>query len=180
MKALKSFLSELRLYVCNHIVANIPSHFVRLSFYRHIMGFELASGVAIHLGARFDCARGIKIAENSVINENCRLDSRGSISIGKNVAITAETIILTADHDINTPDFRGRVRPVVIEDYVFVGTRAMILPGVTLHRGAVVAAGAVVSRDVQALDIVGGVPAREIGKRSPDLNYKTAYRRLFH
>lgn len=180
MRAMKSFLGELRLYVCNHIVASIPSHYLRLAFYRRIMGFQLAEEVTIHLGARFDCARGLKIGAHSVINENCRLDPRGGITIGSNVAIAAETIILTADHDLNTPDFRGRIRPVVIEDYVFVGTRALILSGVTLHRGAVIAAGAVVSRDVQALDIVGGVPAREIGKRSPDLDYVTTYRRLFH
>jgi len=161
-------------------VARIPFHFVRLAFYRHIMGFELGHGVAIHLGSRFDCARGLTIGTNSVVNENCRLDPRGGISIGNNVAITAETIILTADHDINNPYFGGRVRPVVIEDYVFIGTRAMILPGITVHRGAVVAAGAVVSRDVQALDVVGGVPARKIGKRKDDLNYVTSYCRLFH
>ena len=63
---------------------------------------------------------------------------------------------------------------------MFIGTRALILPGVTLHREVIVAAGAVVRRDLQALTVVGGVPAREIGKRNPDLNYRTAYRRLLH
>jgi len=173
-------LSELRLYVCNHLVASIPSRRIRLSFYRRIMGFQLEDGVAIHLGASFDCARGLKIGRASVVNEKCRLDPRGGITIGNNVAIAAQTIILTADHDLNAPDFRGRERPVVIEDFVFIGTRAMILPGVTLCRGAVVAAGAVVSRDVKALDIVGGVPARSIGTRNPALSYTTDYSRCLH
>jgi maltose O-acetyltransferase len=180
MKALKSFFSQLRVYVCNHIVAKIPSHCLRLAFYRHIMGFQLEDRVAIHLGARFDCARGLKIGRGSVVNENCRLDPRGGITIGSNVAIAAETIILTADHDPNTPDFRGRVRPVVIEDSVFIGTRAMILSNVTLHRGAIVAAGAVVSRDVQTLNIVGGIPARAIGTRNHELSYTAEYAPLLH
>lgn len=58
---------------------------------------------------------------------------------------------------------------MVIEDYIFIGTRAMVWAGVTLHREAVVAAGAVVSRDVASLDIVGGAPARTVGKRNTDL-----------
>ena len=144
------------------------------------MDFQLEDGASIHLGVHFDCTRGLKIGTNSVINRNCRLDPRGGIIIGKNVAIAPETIILTADHDLNTPDFLGRVRPVLIQDYVFIGTRAMILPGVTLHRGSVVAAGAVVSRDVPALEMVGGVPARPIGKRNPELSYVTKYTRLLH
>jgi len=177
---MKAFFSEFRLYVCNHIVAHIPSHFVRLAFYRRIMGFQLDEGVAIHLGARFDCARGLKIGANSVINENCRLDPRGGIAIGKSVAIAAGTIILTADHDPDSRDFAGRIRPVAIADRVWVGTRAMIMPGVTIGEGAIVAAGAVATKNVQAFLIVAGIPARPLRQRSKDLSYHQAYARLFH
>ena len=59
------------------------------------------------------------------------------------------------------------------------GTRALILPGVTLHRGAIVAAGAIVTKDVPSMAIVAGNPARQIGVRNPALNYTTAYNRLF-
>ena len=177
---MRSFFSELRLYVCNHFVSRFPSELVRIIYYRRIMDFEIGNGVTIQLGARFDCTRGLNIRSNCVINKGCRLDSRGGIQIGSNVSISEDVCILTADHDPNTSDFRGRTRPVVIEDYVFIGTRAMILPGVTLHRGAIVAAGAVVSRDGAALDIVGGIPARTIGKRNPDLAYVAEYSRFFH
>jgi hypothetical protein len=80
MKAVKYFLAELQLYLCNHVVAYTPFHCLRLPFYRHIMGFQLGAGVAIHMGTRFDCSRGVKIGTNSVINENCRLDPRGGIN----------------------------------------------------------------------------------------------------
>jgi maltose O-acetyltransferase len=68
---------------------------------------------------------------------------------------------------------------VVLEDHVFIGTRAMILPGVTVARGAVVGAGSVVAKNVLPLTIVAGSPAREIGQRNPDLNYQLDYHRLF-
>lgn len=60
-----------------------------------------------------------------------------------------------------------------------IGTRSIILPGVSLGRGSVVAAGAVVARKVDALSVVAGVPAKQIKKRSSDFDYKTEYRRIF-
>jgi maltose O-acetyltransferase len=69
---------------------------------------------------------------------------------------------------------------VVIEDHAWLGTRAMVLPGVTVGRGAVVAAGAVVTKDVPPYTIVGGVPARVIGQRTTDLRYQFDYFRLLH
>ena len=177
---MRPFLSEIRLFCCNHIVSHIPSHRLRMLFYRKIMRFNLGERATVFLNCRFDCANGLTIGSTSVINQGCRLDSRGGLCIGNNVSISEQVCILTADHDPNTPDFRGRVRPVVIEDHVFIGTRAMILPGVTLYRGAIIAAGAVVSRNVKAMDIVGGVPARSIGTRNPGISYMAEYSRFLH
>ena len=61
--------------------------------------------------------------------------------------------------------------PVKIEDYAWLGTRATVLAGVTIGRGAVVATGAVVTRDVEAYTVVAGIPARKIGERPRDLAY---------
>src|SRR5205085_1627321 len=102
------------------------------------------------------CKGGLKIGRNCVINQKCRLDPRGGITIGDNVSISAEVCVLTGDHDPSAPDFASRNSPVFIHDYVFVGTRAMILRGVTVGRGAVIAAGAVVTKDVGELSIVAG------------------------
>ena len=127
----------------------------------------------------FDSARNLSIGKSSVINQRCRIDTRGSVTIGSNVSISQEVIILTGDHCSESPDFPFRSRAVVIEDYVWIGTTVMILPGVTIGEGAVVAAGATVHKTVPPYTIVGGVPAKFIKKRPRDLNYKIDYRRLF-
>ena len=87
---------------------------------------------------------------------------------------------MTADHNVNSSRFEGQNKAVIIEDYVWVGTRAMILPGVTLGHGAVVAAGAVVTKSIPAFEIWGGIPARKIGERNSDLRYLVNYKRVFH
>lgn len=167
------------LYFTNRVVAHIPSHFIRLLFYRYLLGFKIASGGTIFMEAWFDTKDFFKMGQNSVINQKCHLDNRGGITIGENVAISSEVCILTADHDLQISNFPGRIRPVNIEDYVFIGTRALILPGVTLGKGSVVAAGAVVTKSVSPFTIVAGIPAKPIGRRQTDLNYCTRYRRLF-
>lgn len=175
----KTFLSELRIYICNEWIATIPSHRFRNFYYRKVMKFKFEQSCSIHMHCVVDCAENLVIGENSVINAKCRLDNRGGIVIGENVSISQEVLILTADHDVNAADFAGRSLPVRIQDYVWIGTRAVILPGVTIGKGALIAAGAVVTKDVIPYAIVAGVPARVIKMRRTDLNYETKYRRLF-
>lgn len=171
--------SEALLYVCNRVVAKVPSHTARLGFYRRFMKFRIGRESYIHMDAWFDSRGGLEIGANSVINQRCRLDTRGGISLGQNVSVSAEVCILTADHDPQRPDFSGRVAPVVIHDYAFIGTRALILRGVTIGRGAVVAAGAIVTKSVAPFEIVGGSPAKRLGFRAPELNYTIRYDRFF-
>ena len=126
----------------------------------------------------FDCTVHFSIGENSVINGKCRMDNKSRITIGSNVSISQEVMVLSADHDPDSPVFASRDLPVVINDYVFIGSRAIILPGVTIGEGAVVAAGAVVHKDVEPYTIVGGVPAKFIKMREKGLSYRLSYRRL--
>ncbi|PTT02660.1 acyltransferase [Pedobacter sp. HMWF019] len=176
---LKGLLSEWRLYLCNEWVAGFPSQRIRNFYYRKIMHLDLGTGCSVFMHCSFDCARNLSIGANSVINQKCRLDNRGRISIGENVSISQEVLILTADHDTEAADFKGREKPVRIEDFVWIGTRAIILPGVTIGYGALIAAGAVVNKDVAPYSIVGGVPAKLLKTRRKDLNYQTKYKRLF-
>jgi maltose O-acetyltransferase len=169
-----------RLYVANRIVSKIPSHLLRLWFYRQVMKAEIGECTSIFMDAWLDSPGGLKIGFASTVNQRCRLDSRGGLTIGNHVSISAEVCILTAEHDVHAPDFIGVKAAVAIGDYVFIGTRAMILPGVTLGEGSVVAAGAVVTKDVEPYSIVAGIPARKIGNRQSELSYSVEYRRLFH
>lgn len=167
------------MFLCNSFIAHVPSHTLRKAFYRGVMRFRIGPRSYIFSGARFDTRGAFDLGSGSTINEECRLDNRGGITIGDNVSISAQVCILTADHDPRSPSFAGRERPVRIDDYAFIGTRALILPGVTIGRGAIIAAGAVVTKNVAALKIVAGSPAREIGTRDPALDYQVEYCRLF-
>jgi len=171
---------EAQMYVCNRVVARTPSHRLRLAFYRKAMRFRIDQDSYIFMDAWFNTPGDFVMGHHSVINQKCRLDNRGGLTIGNTVSISAQVCILTADHDPNSRDFSGRTAPVVIEDYTFVGTRAMIMPGVTIGRGAIVAAGSIVTKDVPEFTIVAGVPAKPIGERNKDLDYSIDYGVWFH
>jgi len=117
----------------------------------------------------------INIGDNVVINRHVYLDGRIGLRIKNNVSISPEVYILSMEHDPNNPFFATRGGEVIIDDHVWIGARAIILPGVHIGEGAVVAAGAVVTRDVEPYQIVGGVPARLIAERSKDIQYRLKY-----
>jgi maltose O-acetyltransferase len=153
-------------------VGHIPSHHVRTFFYR-LGGMWIGQGSSIHMGAVFYDIKHISVGEDTIIGENAVLDGRDKLVIGNHVDIASEVMIYNCQHDIHDKDFAAKPEQVVIHDYVFIGPRAIILPGVTLGKGAVVAAGAVVTKNVPDFAIVGGIPAKVIGERkSKDLQYK--------
>jgi maltose O-acetyltransferase len=99
------------------------------------------------------------------INHGCVFDALGSIDIGNEVSFGHEVLITTSTHRIGTPERRGGLvepDPVRVGHGAWVGSRAVILPGVEVGDGAIVAAGAVVTRSVPPNVIVGGTPARVI------------------
>lgn len=158
--------------MCLRCVGHVPLHHVRRFFYR-LAGMWIGKGSSIHTGAVFYHAKNISIGEDSIIGENAVLDGREKLKIGNHVDIASEVMIYNGQHDIHDESFKGVFAPVTIKDYVFIGPRAIILPGVTLGKGSVVGAGAVVTKDVPDFAIVGGVPAKIIGEReTKDLHYK--------
>lgn len=172
-------LSEFRIYICNHVMNKIPSHTLRLWFYKNAMKFKIGNNTSIHMGCTFDCCRNLIIGDCTVINSKCRIDNRGGVTIGDNVSISQDVIILTADHDINDVAFTGNSRKVIIGNYTWIGTRAMVLPGLTIGEGSVIGAGSTVTKDVPSHTVVVGNPAKFIKNRSQELKYNPSYRRLF-
>ncbi len=168
---LKTILIELLVFVL-HVIGCIPVHHLRRFFYR-LAGIKIGQGSTIHTYARFYNPANIKIGNDTIIGENAVLDGRDSLIIGDHVDIASEVMIYNSEHDIESPGFHSEQKPVLIHDYVFIGPRAIILPGVIIGRAAVVAAGAVVTKNVDDYQIVAGVPAKVIGERkNKNLHYK--------
>lgn len=160
-------------------IGHIPSHLIRKLFYI-LSGVKIGKGSTIHMWANFFQPNGVSIGEDTIIGEHVFLDGRAPLIIGDHVDIASQVLIYNSEHDINSEDFLAITKPVEIDDYVFIGPRVIILPGVKIGKGAVVAAGAVVTKDVFEYTIVGGVPAQVIGERKiKDLHYKLGRARLF-
>ena len=110
-----------------------------------------------------DYGRNITLGKGVFINEGCCFQDQGGIEIGDNALIGKQVVIATLNHDLN-PEKRKNMlpAPVKIGNNVWIGAHATILAGVTIGDNAVVAAGAVVTKDVPANTVVGGVPAKVI------------------
>lgn len=146
------------------IIGYVPFGFIRMFFYR-MANMQIGDATIINMGARIYKSSGITIGDDCVIGENIILDGRAPLTIGDHVDIASEVMIYNSEHDIHDATFKAIEAPVKIGDYVFIGPRAIILPGVTIGDRAVVGAGAVVTKDVPEGAIVGGVPAKVIGER---------------
>ncbi len=175
---IRAVMEEFSVWIMN-TAGVVPSHSFRKAVYG-LGGIGLGEGSVIHTGAVFYTIGNIRIADDSIIGEKAILDGRGGLEIGSHVDIASEVMIYTSQHDINDPGFKPVHAKVFVEDYVFIGPRAIILPGVTLGRGSVVAAGAVVTKSVEPYSVVAGVPAKKIAERRlQDLHYRLGRARLF-
>lgn len=173
-----SYVSDLDLFFLR-LVGWIPLHTIRVIFYK-LDGVKIGRNAHIHMGTQFFNPRNVEIGDGTIVGQNAFLDGRDKLKIGKHVDIASDVLIYNSEHDINSNDFAPIHAPVEIGDYAFIGPRAIILPGVHIAKGSVVAAGAVVTKDTEEFDIVGGVPAKAIGKRkNTDPNYVLGRSRLF-
>lgn len=160
------------------LTSKIPSHHVRMFLLRNLFGLKAEKGVVMYSGFKIRKPKKIQIGKGTVVGFNSELDGRRGLIIGNNVNISSDVKIYTLQHDYNDADFKVSGAKVVIGDYAWISVRAIVLPGVSIGRGAVVAAGSVVTKDIPDLAVVGGVPAREISKRKDDLNYNPATHRI--
>jgi acetyltransferase-like isoleucine patch superfamily enzyme len=160
----------------NGFIGHFPSRKIRTGFLRlWLSGLGSKSGV--QMGCRIYNGRKVWIGAHTVINHGCLIDGRRhAVRIGDNASIGPEAVILTLGHDPQSPDFALKGGDVTIGDRAFIGYRAIILPATTIGQGAVVGAGAVVTKNVEPYTIVAGNPARVIGQRNRELSYVLNFR----
>jgi maltose O-acetyltransferase len=112
----------------------------------------------------------LTLGDGVCINDDAWINAVGGVTIGDNVLIGPKTVIHSANHKFSDPETpiseQGHtLKPVVIEDDVWIGASSVILAGVTIGEGAVVGAGSVVTKDVEAYTVVAGNPTQVIGTR---------------
>lgn len=153
-------------------VGFIPIHTIRKIFYI-ASGIDMPFNSTIHIGANFFNPSNIKIGHDTIIGDHCFMDGRAKLIIGNHVGIASQVLIYNDEHNIHSDNYENSFGSVTIGDYVFIGPRSIILPNVNISKGAVIAAGAVVTKDVPEFEIWGGIPAQKISDRkNKNPNYK--------
>ena len=161
-------------FIVNDILPHIPSWSLR-RLYLRVVGCRIGKGSFIMKHVYIQSPNRLVIGNHSHINRDCILDARANITIGDNVSLSYRVNVITGSHDFQKPDFPSNKKPIYIDDYVWAGVGSSILSGVHVGKGAVICAGAVVTKDVEPFTVVGGVPAKKIANRNPDLDYHCAW-----
>ena len=153
----------------------IPSFLIRNLMYKSFFGVSMGHRVTIHYGAEIRAHKKLVVGDGCIVGDKCLLDARNTLTLGKNVNISSNCSIYTAQHDHRDPWFRVKNNcnlGVKIDDRVWIGANVVVLPSVHIGEGAVVASGAVVTKDVAPYTMVAGIPARYICDRNRDLKYE--------
>lgn len=135
---------------------------------------DIQKGAVIYYGCEIREPSRIHIGERSIIGDNSILDGRNEIYIGEDVVFASNVRIWTEQHDHRDPWFRCETqekKPVIIDKHAWIGSHTIILHSVHIGEGAVVAAGAVVTKDVPPFTLVAGIPAKPVSARNKDLKY---------
>ncbi len=158
----------------NVVINKIPSRHFR-KWIDCLMGARIGKGSFLFRRTEVLFPKGLYVGDNSSVGWFVLLDARGGLFIGDNVSVASYVKFVTGSHDINSSHFEARFLPIYVDNYAWICTGATICQNVHIGEGAVIAAGAVVVEDVEPYTIVGGVPAKRIGKRKKqELFYHTS------
>lgn len=166
----KRFADALIYIFLNYFVAYIPVWTIRKFFYK-LFRMKIGKKSRIYMKCIVRAPWRIEIAENTVINENCYLDGRGGLKIGKNTSISFYTIIISASHNSSSANFDYVKAPVIIKDNVWTGARSIILQGTTLEDECILAAGSTLKGSTEKGYIYVGIPAKKAKPRNLQGNY---------
>lgn len=170
---------DFKLFMIHLVSLHVPVYSIRKLVFQ-FAGVKIGKGTTIHMGCKFFDPSGVSIGNDTKIGDRAFLDGRAKLKIGSHVDIASEVMIYNSEHDINDKYFRAKEEMVEIEDYAFIGPRVIILPGVKVGLGAVLAAGAVITKNVPNFTIVAGIPGKIIGERvNKNPNYRLGRARLF-
>ncbi len=170
---LGGFLGGFIWFFTNTILSPFPSRRVRY-YGLKLLGMKLSKNVRFYQGFHIRNPKQVQIEDGVSIGPKVLLDGRKGLKIGKSAVLGYECIIWTLNHDYNDINFCGKGAPVEIGAYSWICSRSIILPGIKIGEGAVVASGAIVTRDVPPYTVVGGIPARVLGNREKK-DYKYGY-----
>ncbi|MEX0330156.1 MAG: acetyltransferase [Puniceicoccaceae bacterium] len=176
MRSLNLIGGSISAWCYNEVLGHIPSRTLRRIFLGWYLG-SLGNNTNVQMHCRFLHGRNVHLGNRVVVNFGTLLDGRRhEITIGSNVSIGPKATVLTLGHDPASADFSDKGGAVVIKDHAWLAYGSIVLPGTTIGEGAIVAAGTVVSKDVEPYNIMAGNPARCIGQRPNDLHYELDYR----
>lgn len=170
-RVLKLIKYYFKSYLMNTLINRIPSRRFRRFYYR-LWGMKIKGNSTFRRDCIITDPDKIEIGYNTRIGSSCHFQGQGGIKIGNNVSFASYSRIWTGSHLVNSPDFHITHEPVIIEDYAWISTGVNILQGVRIGEGAVIMAGALVTKDVEPYTIVGGIPAKKKGERSKEIYYQ--------
>ncbi len=162
-RALRRIVSSLELNSI-WISSYLPSNAFRC-FMLRLWGAKIGKGVALHHGLQVRCARRLVIGDDCYVAEDVVLDARGTLSIGDSVSVNSGVQVWTAQHDWRSEDFAYTAAPVDIANHSWISARVVVIPGKSIGEGAVLAAGAVVTKSIPAWSLAGGNPAKVLAPR---------------
>jgi len=136
-------------------------------FLLRVFGARIGKGNHFYPTCRIPEPWKIVVGNYSCVGPGALLYASGGITIGSYVTVSQYAHICTSSHDYDDPAMRQTFAPVIISDRAWICADAFVGPGVTIHRGAVVGARAVVTKEVEAWTVMAGNPARQIGNRQP-------------
>lgn len=155
----------------NAIWNKLPSRHLRKWFYQ-LLGAKIGEKTYPCRRVEILLPKGLELGNRVAVGWHVEFDARGGIIVGHDTNISSHVKLITGSHDISNNEFKADFLPIHIGHHVWIGTGAIILQGVKIGDGSVIAAGAVVTHDIPPYEVWGGVPARFLKKREENMEYK--------